>query len=139
MCLSHHSVVLPALSNGGEVETYTCDSITITWNKWQEGVDEGTPPIIGYVPYHKSATKETWFANDMVSHDIGNDDLKLNFQYVDLINDNLYQLAIVAVRGGYGGEGDIGFILYQKTTSSCEKSKQDKDYKIHVSCLRYDY
>ncbi|XP_071854861.1 uncharacterized protein [Apostichopus japonicus] len=110
---THLLPILPALSSAPELGASSCDRVNITWRRWKEGLDVGTPPICGYIPYHKLTANLSWTANEMVPHQ--GENLELWFEFVNLSEVSNYTFAIAVVREGLEGKGDMGTNLYHET------------------------
>ncbi|KAJ8041037.1 hypothetical protein HOLleu_15524 [Holothuria leucospilota] len=105
--------VLPTLAQPPLLTDVTCNSITIVWDKWTEETDSGTPPIIYYIPYHRISGSSDWTSPEIVPHrDV---DEKYKFTFFNLSANSSFEFCIVAVREGYGGEGDKNNIIQGKT------------------------
>ncbi|XP_071854830.1 receptor-type tyrosine-protein phosphatase F-like isoform X2 [Apostichopus japonicus] len=109
--VTHLLPILPALSSAPELGASSCDRVNITWRRWKEGLDVGTPPICGYIPYHKLTANLSWTANEMVPHQGEN----LWFEFVNLTEVSNYMFAIAVVREGLEGKGDLGTNLFHET------------------------
>ncbi|KAJ8040203.1 Tyrosine-protein kinase receptor Tie-1 [Holothuria leucospilota] len=105
--------VLPSLRSLPLLRSVTCDSATIVWKKWTEGTDQGTPPVVEYIPYHRVNASSEWVLGDSVTHI----DTVGEYQYTfhNLKEDSTYEFCVVVVREGYGGEGDKTGVLQQNT------------------------
>ncbi|PIK46311.1 putative receptor-type tyrosine-protein phosphatase alpha, partial [Apostichopus japonicus] len=110
--------VLPALSESLSTLNRDCETLTIQWETWNSERDQGTPPIIAYVPYHKNTSSSQWQRGENVKHDAS---METHFyQFENLIEGTLYNFSIAVVREGYGGEG------YPREHTDSPACKKDK-------------
>ncbi|XP_071854934.1 immunoglobulin-like and fibronectin type III domain-containing protein 1 isoform X1 [Apostichopus japonicus] len=80
-----------------------CETLTTQWDTWTIDRDQGIPPIIAYVLYHKNTSSSQWQRGENVKH---NASMETHFyQFENLIECTLYNFSIAVVREGYGGEG----------------------------------
>ncbi|XP_072019217.1 receptor-type tyrosine-protein phosphatase F-like [Amphiura filiformis] len=91
--------VPPQLPNPPEVTLSQSTSIMVTWQPWQEGIDIGDGPVTSYlVQYRKANTNEpftTFFTGSASTSSVG----------IPLEPETSYEVVVVAVRPGVGGEG----------------------------------
>ncbi|XP_071854385.1 receptor-type tyrosine-protein phosphatase F-like isoform X3 [Apostichopus japonicus] len=110
--------VLPALSDSLSTWNRDCETLTIQWDTWTIDIDQGTPPIIAYVPYHKNTSSSQWQRGENVKH---NASMETHFyQFENLIEGTLYNFSIAVVREGYGGEG---YPREHTDSPACNKGK----------------
>ena len=74
-------------------------SLNVSWTAWDERDDMGEGPIIGYKVYWKLASKQWTSASE--SHQTS----QLRYTITSLIPNTQYDVAVVAIRPGLGGEG----------------------------------
>ncbi|PIK57439.1 hypothetical protein BSL78_05653 [Apostichopus japonicus] len=95
--------VLPALSGSLSTRNRDCETLTIQWDTWTIDRDQGTPPIIAYVPYHKNTSSSQWQRGENVKHNAAME--THSYEFENLTKGTHYNFSIAVVRGGYGGEG----------------------------------
>ncbi|KAJ8040874.1 Receptor-type tyrosine-protein phosphatase delta [Holothuria leucospilota] len=106
---------LPTLTDAPLLTNATCTSITMVWDKWTEEKDNGTPPISHYIPYHRVNESSAWVSGEEVDHIDTYD--KYQFTFESLTEEWSYEFCVVAVREGYGGEGDKNNVISGNTTA----------------------
>lgn len=70
------------------------------WTAWNENVDDGDPPVVGYIAYYKNEIDGNWITGGDVSADE-----TLEYTFTELLSDTNYSFSVAAVREGEGGEG----------------------------------
>lgn len=79
----------------------TENSATIQWRRWDQQIDIGDPPIVGYVIYYRETTEaELWMPAHNTSHNE-----TLEFTYSSLRDDTIYEFSVAAAREGLYGLG----------------------------------
>ncbi|XP_071851969.1 uncharacterized protein [Apostichopus japonicus] len=91
---------LPELQSAPKADLITDSTVTISWSAWDEEIEDGDPPVIGYTPYYKLASGLNWSIQD-TSTSIKT----LNFTFTALIPEERYSFCVAAVREGEKGEG----------------------------------
>ncbi|PIK41929.1 putative tyrosine-protein kinase [Apostichopus japonicus] len=106
--------VLPLIANSPDFISASNTTIVISWTAWNENTDVGDPPVISYVPYHRTNEEEDWISSDSVQ---ANGMPTLSFTFSDLEPDTLYQFSVAAVREGPFGEGPKS--SFESTRTNC--------------------
>ncbi|PIK41926.1 putative tyrosine-protein kinase [Apostichopus japonicus] len=94
--------VLPLIASSPYFISASNTTITISWTAWNDSSDIGDPPVIGYVPYHRTNEEEDWISSGSVQ---AKGMPTLSFTFSNLQPDTLYQFCVAAVREGPFGEG----------------------------------
>ncbi|KAJ8040202.1 hypothetical protein HOLleu_14431 [Holothuria leucospilota] len=85
--------VLPSLTNLPSPRSVTCNSVTLIWQKWTNGTDQGTPPTVHYIPYQTTKVSHDWISGDMVTYDDTVEEYQFTFS--DLTEDTTYEFSVV--------------------------------------------
>ncbi|XP_071848509.1 uncharacterized protein [Apostichopus japonicus] len=101
---------LPVLQSAPKRGSITNSTVTISWSAWDEGNEDGDPPVIGYTPYYKLASGLNWSIQDTSTS------IKaLNFTFTALTPEDRYSFIVAAVREGEMGEGPKSPVLNATT------------------------
>lgn len=118
-----HFSVLPVLAERPVKEFADLSTITISWLAWNETIDEGNGPVVGYMPYYKETRENDWIQGDMVSSEL------LFFTALNLKPGILYSFSVAAVREGDGCEGAMSPRLNVATKCKGNRSPRWKFIK----------
>ena len=90
--------VLPSLENPPNVTDISSNALQLHWTEWKQGVDDGDPPLTGYVVFTKTVLTN-WTELSRVTN-------STSFLKVDTLDpDYDYEFSVAAVREGPGGTG----------------------------------
>ncbi|PIK49197.1 putative angiopoietin-1 receptor-like, partial [Apostichopus japonicus] len=104
--LSYYELLV--LSNPPELLDVTSTSIDIRWAAWEEEIDVGDPPLVGYVVHIKEASSTLWTNRSVIIN-------SLEYRLIHLEHDTNYTVSVSAVREGEMGEGPRGPPITVKT------------------------
>ena len=89
--------MLPVLTKPPVVTPVSSSSVEVVWTSWEEEVDLGDPPLVGYTVFYRRSHE--WQTNPMVAMTQDTvDDLEPNTEY---------EFSVAAVREGLGGTGPM--------------------------------
>ena len=92
------STVLPVLGEAPSVTCTTNKTVTLEWTKWNEDVDIGDPPVVGYVVFARQSSGD-WTEKVRLNQSI-------TYVAVGGLDPGTdYEFSIAAVREGTGGTG----------------------------------
>ncbi|KAJ8040049.1 Receptor-type tyrosine-protein phosphatase alpha [Holothuria leucospilota] len=98
---------LPVLITAPSSPGKSMNSVTIIWRPWEEGIDVGDPPVVGYVVYYREMGAKDWFN--------GSFNKPMEITVTDLDEDTIYQFSVAVVRSGKDGKGPMGPVTTVKT------------------------
>ncbi|PIK44639.1 putative receptor-type tyrosine-protein phosphatase alpha-like isoform X1 [Apostichopus japonicus] len=104
--LSYYELLV--LSNPPELLDITNTSMDIRWMAWDEEIDVGDPPLVGYVVHIKGASSTLWNNRSVMIN-------SLEYRLIHLEHDTNYTVSVSAVREGEKGEGPRGPSITVKT------------------------
>ena len=131
--LYHIVIVLPSLTNPPSLTNITCNSVTMVWSEWNEERDDGTPPIIHYIPYYRVNILSEWISGEKITH--SDTDEEYDVTFYNLTEESLYDFCVVTVREGFGGEGDKTNIVRGNTTTCPGRSSVVFSLIIHKNTV----
>ncbi|PIK53356.1 putative tyrosine-protein kinase [Apostichopus japonicus] len=104
---------LPLLKSSPEVVSIFGPLITISWSPWEEGINDGDGPVVGYTLYFREDKVTRWSKSGYVSASEPRE-----YIYTNLEPETSYMFSVAAVREGDGGEGPRGPSL--NVTTRCK-------------------
>ncbi|XP_071838116.1 uncharacterized protein [Apostichopus japonicus] len=104
---------LPLLKSTPEVVSIFDGSVTISWSPWEEGINDGDGPVVGYTLYFREDKVTRWSKSGYVSASE-----PLGYVYTNLEPETSYMFSVAAVKVGDGGEGPRGPSL--NVTTNCK-------------------
>lgn len=106
---------LPVISKPPEVLHIGTHEITVRWDAWRPGVDEGEPPLTEYIVLYRNTTSTgDWMEAVSVTPD-----QNLTALVTGMRSDTTFEFAIAGVRVGPGGIGLPGPAI--RVSTHCER------------------